>query len=155
MKPLPHGICRKLPKSVPTCSPRCVEPLCFLVQRNPTIGLTGILERRYSLSKRKITKCKPLHLPFFSCTRFLHFPFPLLYELFLFLYFLFAFLSFPFLISFSHLFFFSFLFIFLFAFLFHFLFSFGHSLSHFDRMVKRRKLRRKVSSHFLNPNVWL
>ena len=58
------------------CSPRCVEPLCFLVQRNPTVGLTGILERRYSLSKRKITKCKPLHLPFFSFTRFSYFHFP-------------------------------------------------------------------------------
>ena len=59
------------------------------------------------------------------------------------------------LFSFSHFIFFSFLFLFLFAFFFHFLFSFGHSLSHFGRMVKRRKLRRKFPSHFLNPIVWL
>ena len=29
---------------------RCVERLSFLLRRNPTIGLAGILERRYSLS---------------------------------------------------------------------------------------------------------
>ena len=56
MKPLPHGVCQKLSKPVPTRSSRHVEQLCFLVQRNPTVRLPGALERRYSLSKRKITK---------------------------------------------------------------------------------------------------
>ena len=89
---------------MPTCSPRCVEPLFFLVRRNLTIRYTRILERRCSLSK-KITKSKPLHLPFFSCTRFLLSPFPFLsptnsFPLFLCLPFAFLFCSFSFLFVF-------------------------------------------------------
>ena len=77
MKPLPHGVCQKLSKSVPTRSSRRVEQLCFLVRRNSTVRLPGALERRYSLSKRKITRWL-LHLHssfhvFFSFVLFLPF----------------------------------------------------------------------------------
>ena len=54
IKPLPHGVCRNSLKSVPTRSPCCVEPLCFLLRRNPTVGLAKILERSLSLSLSRI-----------------------------------------------------------------------------------------------------
>ena len=52
MKPLPHGVRKKLSKPVPTRSFRRVEQLCFFffVRKNPTVGLAGILERSGSLS---------------------------------------------------------------------------------------------------------
>ena len=50
IKPLPHGVCRKLPKPVPTHRPRCIERLFFLSRRIPTIGSPVILERSLSLS---------------------------------------------------------------------------------------------------------
>ena len=80
---------------MPTCCPRCVEPLCFLVRRNPTVQLPEILERRYSLSKKnhKMATASP-----FFISRFLflfHFPSFLLQILFLCFYsFIFLFFSF-------------------------------------------------------------
>ena len=52
IKILPHRLCRNSKKPVPTRRPRCVEQLSFLLQRNPTIGLAGILKRSCSLSKK-------------------------------------------------------------------------------------------------------
>ena len=138
--------------------PSLRRTLWFLVRINPTVRSAVNLERSCSLSKKikNLTSLYPFSL--------LHvwFPFslslPFSYEClsFILLFLPFAFLSFPFLISFSYHFFFSFLLSFFsLLFFFHFLFSFGHSLSHFDRLVKRMKLRRKFPSHFLNPIVWL
>ena len=96
IKPLPHGVCRNSLKPVPTCSPQCVELLCFLARRNPTVRSPVNLERRCSLSKIN-TKCpttaSPPCLHVFSF--FFPFPFLSLYEFFSFL-FLFSFLFFPF-----------------------------------------------------------
>ena len=50
IKPLPHGICRNSKKPMPTRCPRCVELLCFLTRRNPTVGLARNLERRSTFS---------------------------------------------------------------------------------------------------------
>ena len=50
IKILPHGVCRNSLKSVPTRSPRCVEPLSFLARRNLTIGLARNLERMSTFS---------------------------------------------------------------------------------------------------------
>ena len=38
------------PISIPTCSSRCGARLCLLLQRTPTVGYLGKLERRSSLS---------------------------------------------------------------------------------------------------------
>ena len=133
---------------MPTCSPRCVEPLCFLIRRNPKVRLPRILERRYSLSKRKFTKwllhlhssfhvffsffiSLPLSYEFFS---FVFYSFLLLFSLFLFS------SHFP-IISSSH--FFLFLF---------FLFTF--SLLLFGSLTVWVKWR-KFPLPFLKPNVWL
>ena len=138
--------------------PSLRRTLCFLVRRNPTIRSAVNLERSCSLSKKikNLTSLYPfsllhvwfpfsLSLPFsYECLSFVFFIPSVCFSLFSFSHLIFP--SFLLLISFS---FFSLLFF------FHFLFSFGHSLSHFDRMVKRRKLRRKFPSHFLNPIVWL
>ena len=43
IKPLHHGVCQNSKKSVPTCYPRCIERLCFLARRNPTVRSSGIL----------------------------------------------------------------------------------------------------------------
>ena len=74
---------------MPTRSSRRVEQLCFLVRRNPTVQLPGALKRRYSLSKRKITRWL-LHLHssfhvFFSFVLFL----PFFFSFFSFSYFIF------------------------------------------------------------------
>ena len=50
IKPLPHGVCQKSPKLVPTRSPRRVEQLSFLARRNPTVRSSRILERSCTLS---------------------------------------------------------------------------------------------------------
>ena len=156
IKLLPHRVCRKLPKLVPTCSPRCVEPLCFLVRRNPTIRSPINQERRCSLSKnhKMSNHCiSPLFarfLFFFFSSFPLLFPFLPLRTVFFLFVFLFAFLSFPFLISFSYHFFFSFLFLFLFAFLLS-LCTFSSPFWSIDRWVKRRKF----PPPFLKPNVRL
>ena len=50
IKPLPQGVCRNSKKPVPMRSPLCVEPLCFLARRIPTVGSPRILERSHSLS---------------------------------------------------------------------------------------------------------
>ena len=50
MKPLPHGVYLNSLKPVPTRSPRCVEPLCFLLRRISTVGLARNLERSSLLS---------------------------------------------------------------------------------------------------------
>ena len=50
IKPLLHGVCRKLPKPVPTRRPRCVERLSFLSRLIPTVGSPIILEISYTLS---------------------------------------------------------------------------------------------------------
>ena len=50
MKPLPHGVCQKRLKLVPTCSPQCVELLCLLTRSHPTVGSSTILERSWILS---------------------------------------------------------------------------------------------------------
>ena len=50
MKPLSHGVCRNFKKPIPTRCPRRVERLSFLLRRNLTVGLAGILERRHSFS---------------------------------------------------------------------------------------------------------
>ena len=50
IKPLPHGVCRNSSKPESTRRPRRVELLSFLLRRNPTVRLTGNLERSYSLS---------------------------------------------------------------------------------------------------------
>ena len=42
--------CRKSTKSVPTGSPRCVEQLCILLRREPTVRLIENLERSHFLS---------------------------------------------------------------------------------------------------------
>ena len=47
------GVCRNSRKPVPTRSPRCVEPLCFLAQRIPTVGSPRNLERSHTLSHYK------------------------------------------------------------------------------------------------------
>ena len=112
IKPLPHGVCRKLPKPVTTCSPRCVEPLCFLVRRNPTDRSAVNLERSCSLSKKNQKSNLTVSI-FPSCTfgLFFFFPFPFLfsYEFFSFVFippfcfslllFLISFFSFPFIFS--------------------------------------------------------
>ena len=53
MKPLPQGVCQKLPKPVPTRCPLRVEQLPFLSRRNPTVGSPTNLERRRTLSLYK------------------------------------------------------------------------------------------------------
>ena len=147
IKPLPHGVCQKLPKPMPMCSPRCVEPLCFLVRRNPTVRSLVNLERRCSLSK-KITKCLATASPpclhvffffFFFSSFSLIFPFLPLRTVFFLFVFLFAFHSFPFLISFSHHFFFSFLFLFLFVFLLS-LYTFSSPFWSIDCMGQKEKV---------------
>ena len=50
IKPLPHEVCRNSLKPEPMRCPRRVERLSFLLRRNPTVGLAGILERSHSLS---------------------------------------------------------------------------------------------------------
>ena len=74
MKPLPHGVCRKLPKLVPTRCPLRVEQLPFLSRRNPTVGSPTIIERRKTLSLKIKTKPSASHsfsptfsLGFFLC----------------------------------------------------------------------------------------
>ena len=62
IKPLPHGVYRNSLNLVPTQSPRCVKPLCFLSRRIPTVGSLVILERSSPLSK-KSPNVQPLHLP--------------------------------------------------------------------------------------------
>ena len=62
IKSLPHGVCQNSSKPMPTRSPRHVERLSFLLRRNPTVELAGILERRYSLSLSKIKNSNLLHL---------------------------------------------------------------------------------------------
>ena len=52
IKTLLHGVCGNSKKPVHTCRSRCVEKLSFLLQRNPTIRLAGILKRSCSLSKK-------------------------------------------------------------------------------------------------------
>ena len=68
MKPLPPGVCRKLPKPVPTCCPLRVEQLPFLSRRNPTVGSPTILERRKTLSLSLKIKTKPSASHSFSPT---------------------------------------------------------------------------------------
>ena len=131
IKPLPHGVCRNSSKLVPTCSPRCVELLCFLARRNPTVRSPVNLERRCSLSKI-ITKCPTTASPpclhvfsFFSISL----PFSLRI-LFLFIPFLLSFLSFLLSFSFSH-------------FSSHSPFNFSSLLaflSHFDRMGQEKEI---------------
>ena len=114
MKLLPHGVCQKLPKPVPTRSSSRVEQFCFLVRRNPTVGLAGILERSGSLSLSLENHKMATVTPFFLSR-------------FLFLCFILSFLLF---------------FLFLFHFLPHFLLSLCISLLLFGAMtvwVKRRK----------------
>ena len=144
IKLLPHGVCQKLPKPVPTCSPRCVEPLCFLVRRNPTVRLPRILERRYSLSKRKITKWL-LHL---------HSSFHAFFSFFISLPFSYEFFSFVYIPSFcfSFLFLISLLIPFQFLPISSFLFAF---LSFFFGALTVWVKRRKFPPPFLKPNVWL
>ena len=94
-----------------------------------------------------------LHFPFshflsFSFSPFLSFFLFFIYEFFLFLYFLFAFLSFPFLISFSHHFFFSFLFLFLFV------FFFSYFLDHHGAFGQGKKLPPPFSCHLCGPNFF-
>ena len=123
MKPLPYGVCQKLPKPVPTCCPLRVEQLSFLSRRNPTVGSPTNLERRRTLTLQKWENKLPVqdsllpHILFF---------------------FSFCLSSFLYLISFSHHFFFSFLFIFLpiFSSFFAFLSSF---LNHYTYETKMRK----------------
>ena len=131
---------------MPTCGPRCVEPLCFLVQRNSTVRSPVNLERRCSLSK-KIIKClafaSPPCLHVFSFFFFSSFPsknsFPF-YSFSPFFFFLFALLFF-----FSFLFSFPFIFSLFPPFSFHFLFLFGA----LTVWVKRRKF----PPPFLKPNL--
>ena len=59
----------ELHQMVPMRSPRRVEQLCFLLRRELTVRMAENLERRCSLSL-KITKPKPLHLPFSLCMLF-------------------------------------------------------------------------------------
>ena len=58
---------------MPTRSSRCVEKLCFLVRRNPTIGLAGILERSGSLSLSLENHKRATVTPFFP-SRFFFIP---------------------------------------------------------------------------------
>ena len=91
------------------------RPLCFLVRRNPTVGLAGILERSYSLSKKNITIFRHCKSPSRFAFHFFHFPSFLSTNS---IHFLLSFLSFP------PFFFFPFCFPFLFLFLISFCFSF-------------------------------
>ena len=58
IKPLHHGVCQKLPKPVPTCSPRCVEPLCFLARSDPTPNTQNPREKLHILSLKIHHFCK-------------------------------------------------------------------------------------------------
>ena len=54
---------------MPTCSPRRIEQLCFLLRREPTVRMAENLERRCSLSLKKIKN--PSYCVFFAlCTFF-------------------------------------------------------------------------------------
>ena len=64
---------------MPTRSSSRVEQLWFLVQRNPTVRFPRALERRYSLSKRKITRwLLHLHSSFHVFFSFVLFLFPII-----------------------------------------------------------------------------
>ena len=130
---------------MPTCGPRCVEPLCFLVRRNPTVRSPVNQERRCSLSKKNhkmSSHCiSPLFARFFfffsSFSSKNSFPF---YSFSPFFSFLFALLFF-----FSFLFSFPFIFSLFPPFSLHFLFLFGA----LTVWVKRRKF----PPPFLKPNL--
>ena len=107
MKPLPHGVCRNSLNPVSTRCPLRVEQLCFLSRRILTVRSPTILERRKTLSLKKIKFEATGYFFFSSPPRFLFLCFihsSLLFFLFLFLF------HFP-VISSSHFsFFFSFIF---------------------------------------------
>ena len=125
MKPLPHGVCQKLLKLMPTRSSCHVEQLCFLVRRNPTVRLPGVLKRRYSLFKRKNHKMSTAS------------PFSLSRILFL------CFYSF---LCFSFLFFISLLILFHFLLIFSFIFAFLSSFWSIDRMGQKEEVSFPPSS---------
>ena len=60
--------CRNSTKSVPMCSPYCVEQLYFLLRREPTVRSIENLERRRSLSLSKNHKPSSLHPSHFQHT---------------------------------------------------------------------------------------
>ena len=132
--------------------PSLRRPLCFLVRRNPTVGLARILERSYSLSKKispfSATVRAPHILPFI----FFHFPSFLTTNS---IHFLLSFLSFP------PFFFFPFCFPFLFLFLISFCFSFLLFLFLFALSLPFWSIDRMGQNlgnfllPFLKPNVWL